>query len=117
MSNILKSTPITIYSKDEIIKDNKSWELGLWFLAGRKIWGLLYFNSPTHMSYNLDSNKSIREHVEDKRHRFTEDPNPNWLRWYFDVGAELYVTLEDLEVASKTLGIWNGPTSLNEEKK
>lgn len=117
MSTILDKAPITIYSIDEVVSDNKHWELGLWFLAGRKIWGLLYFNSPTHMCYDLDSNRSIREHSEDKRERFKDDPNPDWLRWYFDVGARLYVTLEDLEVASKTLGIWNGPTILDEEKK
>ena len=48
---------------------------------------------------------------------YKETRNEDWIRWYFDVGRRVYVTYNALEPASKKLGIYEGPTNLEEGKE
>ena len=54
MTNILKIEPIFVYQDDKAINTYQNWALGLWFMAGRQIWGLTYYDDATHMCYELD---------------------------------------------------------------
>jgi hypothetical protein len=109
MSDDLKrynKVPIDLYHRDQLVKDYAPWYLGVWeYTEGHKIWGLVHGNSETHMCYRVEDNPLIR--IAESRERYTTDPNPDWLRWYFDVGARIYMTIDDLEKACKELGIWD----------
>ena len=86
---------------------SQDWSLGVWnYSETTQCWGLRYFDSPTHMCYIWpDSNpKAI---VIRNEKRAEQNPNPDYFRWYFDVGAKLYVEFEDLIPACKELGIWD----------
>ena len=117
MTNILKIEPIFVYQDDKAINTYQNWALGLWFMAGRQIWGLTYYGDATHMCYELDSSRTIKEHIEHGREMYKETRNEDWIRWYFDVGRRVYVTYDALEAASKKLGIYEGPTNLEEGKE
>lgn len=101
-----QNVPIQVYIKD-ILEPKLNWQLGVWdYTKDRKVWGLLYSDSPTVMSYDLERTPP-KDHIERRKKKFEEEPDRDWLRWYFDVGRKLYVTLDDLEEACKELGIWD----------
>jgi hypothetical protein len=93
-----RSVPIPIYIKDNLQHEG-IWTLGIWqYSPTTVVWGLLCEDSPTQMNYGLDyalPHKAIRE----RREKYSEKQNEDWLRWYFDAGRGLYATLDDLEIA------------------
>lgn len=96
----MRTVPIAVYIKDELVSKGSNYELGLWtetYQNGeRHIWGLVYEGYRTQMCYSLPYAKSLKA-IEERRQRYERDPNINWLCWFFDVGRKLYVTLTALE--------------------
>jgi hypothetical protein len=85
---------------------SQDWHLGVWdWSTNIEVWGLLHRGEPTQMSYTWpDSNpKAI---VERNLDRDKVDPHLDWTRWYFDVGAKIYMKFDDLVPVCKTLDIW-----------
>lgn len=93
-----QSTVVPIYLKGKLL-ENMDYKVGYWD-NGRKVWGLLHLDYPTHMCYGFDYCEP-QEAIESVRGKHPDFP---W--WSFDVGAELYVKLDDLEKAFKKLGFW-----------
>lgn len=105
---IHKSVPIIVYKNGEKL-DERDWTLGLSdYSATQQQWGLLYRNGYTVMNYRWPED-GPREIISRNHKRHNEDPekNPDWLRWYFDVGNKIYVEFEDLIPACESLGIWD----------
>lgn len=105
----MKTTPIQLYLKD-IPEPEDAWQLGLWGNGSKpgaqQIWGLAINGWPTHMCYRWPEGNA-KLIVERKRINNEKDPHPDWLRWHFDAGRRLYVTLDDLETACRELEIWD----------
>lgn len=97
---------ISLYHRDQLIHDYAPWYLGVWeYTENQKVWGLVHGNSETRMSYRIEDNPLTL--IAKKREKYKTDPDKDWLRWYFDVGARIYMTIDDLEKACKELGVWD----------
>lgn len=109
-------TPIQVYIKDIPEPPGSKWQLGLFdYTENQKAWGLVFEGMPTQMNYRWPQDNA-KEIILREREKYKNDPNENWLRWYFDAGLRLYVTHEDLEKACKLLGIWDIKLEKKEEE-
>ena len=101
-----KFTSINVYIKDVLEPTTAGWELGIWsYGLDRPVWGLAIDGFGTHMCYDYEQNKPQAACA----HRiliFKTLGDKEWLRWYFDVGRKLYVTVNDLRAGCEALGIW-----------
>jgi hypothetical protein len=106
---IHKQVPLKLYKAGEPISRNQDWHLGLWdYSPTTQVWGLLYLDYPTQMCYTWPSSNPKAIVLRNEKHA-EKSFQPDWFRWYFDVGAKLYAEFEDLIPACKELGIWEVP--------
>jgi hypothetical protein len=82
-------------------KNSKAWSLGHWTQTNAEVWGLLYYDFPTHMCYSLD-----RFPPQEAIARL-DAMTPPKDKWVFEVGNDLAVKKDDLIQGFKELGIWD----------
>ncbi len=110
----MRSVPIQLYKngKAEPFKPGY-WEFGIWEVEPkRRLWGLISDGFPTHMCYGFDYANPWKG-IEARRKCFNDglwkdDPrkgDSEWLHWYFDVGAKLYATIDELERCLRELNV------------
>ncbi len=110
----MRSVPIQLYKngKAEPFKPGY-WEFGIWEVEPKRLlWGLISDGFPTHMCYGFDyanpwlGIKLRREQFEFEKNSEEFAPgNELWLRYYFDVGAKLYATVDELERCLRELNV------------
>jgi hypothetical protein len=95
---IKKQVPVKLINGN---KNSKAWSLGYWSQTSGEIWGLLYYDFPTHMCYALD-----KLPPQEAINRLDE-MKPPLDKWNFDVGNDIALTKDDLIQGFKDLGIWD----------
>lgn len=90
-----RSVPIRVYAGEQPVTLPELWRLGTAWRWGRDVWGLEYAGRMTHMCYDVRYAPVIGA-IEKAR-------VTGW--WYFDVGNELRVKVEDLEAGFEALGL------------
>ncbi len=98
--------PVNRYPEEGDPWYSQDWQLGVWdYSDSIEVWGLLYHSTPTHMSYEWP-NSNAKAIIERNLGRDKVDPHRDWTRWYFDVGAKIYMQFDDLIPVCKALNIW-----------
>lgn len=92
-----RSVPIAVYIGEALSSGGALWTLGITSRNETQVWGLEYAGRMTHMCYDTNHAPPAEAVVKVRERGF------DW--WYFDVGRELRVKMDDLEAAFKLLGL------------